>query len=188
MALIHNFDLVYLTEAYQQRAQESVEYIAKNIIKASDDAVTSSSGEYIVSELARTTIVEHLNYLDIPLAEIFKEKAVKNHGFDFYTRNLSEVLLFGEAKYSGRDNSYGESLKQIMDFIDNKQDLSDLPDIDRFCCDNSKKNFLNGEKGYISAFSTKTIPTAQLIEGIKNNRHFETASTFRELICVAVNI
>jgi hypothetical protein len=188
MAWIHNFDLGYLASSYHQRAEESVAYIARNIIKSTDDAVTSSSGEYVVSELARVTIVENMQYLNIPLAELFKEKSVKNHGFDFYTRNLQEILLFGEAKYSARDNSYGESLKQIIEFIGIKQDNSDLPDIDRFCCDNSKQNFLNGHKGYISAFSTKNIPTDQLIRNIKANSHFVAASSFRELICVAVNI
>ncbi|MNL80724.1 hypothetical protein D3C87_2076460 [compost metagenome] len=69
-----------------------------------------------------------------------------------------------------------------------KQDLNDLPDIDRFCCDNSKKNFLNGDKGYISAFSSKGIKTAKLIDGIKKNKHYALASAFKELICVAVNI
>jgi len=188
MAWIHNFDLGYLSGSYQQRAEESVKYIAKNIIKSTDNAVTSSSGEYVVSELARVTIVENMKYLDIPLAELFKEKSVKNHGFDFYTRNLQEILLFGEAKYNSRDNSYGESLKQIVEFIAIKQDNSDLPDIDRFCCDNSKKNFIDGHKGYISAFSAKKIPTDQLIENIKANVDFAAASSFRELICVAVNI
>jgi len=188
MAWIHRFDLGYLTTAYEQRTKESIDYISANIIKASDDAVTSNSGEYIVSELARTTVVENLNYLDIPLAELFKEKVIKNHGFDFYSRNSSEILLFGEAKYSGRDNAYGESLGQIIDFVTIKQDLNDLPDIDRFCCDNSKRNFIGGDKGYISAFSSKGISTVKLIEGIKKNKDFALASAFKELICVAVNI
>lgn len=187
-AWIHNFDLGYVGGSFQQRTQESVQYIAKNIIKSSDDAVTSSSGEYVVSELARVAIVENLNYLDIPLAELFKEKVIKNHGFDFYTRNLNEILLFGEAKYKSKQNSYGDSLKQIVEFIDRKQDNSDLPDIALFCCENSKRNFVNGDKGYISAFSTKNIATQQLIEGIKKNKYFAIASKYRELICVAVNI
>jgi len=188
MAWIHRFDLGYLTSAYEQRTQESIDYISANILKSTEDSVTSNSGEYIVSELARTTIVENLKYLDIPLAELFKEKVIKNHGFDFYTRNLSEILLFGEAKYSSRDNSYGESLGQIMEFVNIKQDLNDLPDIDRFCCDTSKKNFINGDKGYISAFSSKSITTDKLIAGIKKNKDFALASAFKELICIAVNI
>jgi hypothetical protein len=188
LSWISRFDLGYLEKSFHHRAEQSIKYIATNIIKSADDNVTKDSGEYIVSELARKAVVEQLKYLDIPLAELIKEKAIGNHGFDFYSRNLNEILLFGEAKYIASSNAYGSAFSQIIDFATNGQDLDDLPDIDKFCCDNSKKNFLSGSKGFIAAFASKNTGTLRLINGIKKNKDFITASGFDELICIAVNI
>ena len=41
-------------------------YIFNNIIKDSDDNITRDSGEYVVSELARKSVIEVYDYLDIP--------------------------------------------------------------------------------------------------------------------------
>jgi hypothetical protein len=185
---ISTFDKDYGRDSYKQRAEDSIKYITKNIIKSSDDKITANSGEYVVSELARMAIVEHLKYLDIPLAELIKIKDVGNHGFDFYSRNLNEVLLFGEAKYNSRDNAYGSSLEQIVRFVNDKQDISDILDIDLFCCENSKTNFSKGQKGFIAAFASKKTSTTRLINGIKKNSDFLIASKHQELICIAVNI
>lgn len=188
LAWISSFDQDYLRDSFLKRAEDSIEYIATKIITSVDDKVTSSSGEYVVSELARKAIVDNLNYLDIPLAELIKIKDIGNHGFDFYTRNLSEILLFGEAKYNARDNAYGSSFEQIVRFIDDKQDMADIADIHLFCCENSKTNFSNGHKGFIAAFASKGIATDKLIEGIKKNKNYLTASKYKELVCVAVNV
>ena len=98
------------------------------------------------------------------------------------------MLLFGEAKYNKRDNAYGTSFEQIIRFENEKRDHSDLIDIDRFCCENSKNNFSKGMKGFIAAFASKKTSTPKLIAGIKKNRHFIAASKFTEVICIAVNI
>lgn len=188
LAWISAFDGHYLQTGYKTRAELSIAYIAANIIGPNDDAVTSESGEYVVSELARKTVVDYLKYLHIPLGDLIKEKEAVNHGFDFFSRNLNEVLLFGEAKYNKRDNAYGTSFEQIIRFENEKRDHSDLIDIDRFCCENSKNNFSNGVKGFIAAFASKKTSTPKLIAGIKKNRHFIAASKFTEVICIAVNI
>ena len=49
-------------------------YIFNNIIKDSDDNITRDSGEYVVSELARKSVIEVYDYLDIPLAELIKKQ------------------------------------------------------------------------------------------------------------------
>jgi hypothetical protein len=185
---ISSFDKEYIQDAFQVRAQATVDYIADNIIKENADVVTSNSGEYVISELARKTIVREMSYLDIPLAELFKIKDAGNHGFDFYTINGSKILLFGEAKYVAGQNAYGRALKQIVKFENTKQDCSDIIDIDLFCCDESKTNFSNNKKGFVAAFSSKTTATKTLIENIKNNADFQTLKKFEEIICVAVNL
>ena len=165
-----------------------VNYIADNIIRRNESTVTSNSGEYVVSELARKAIVTQMTYLDIPLAELIKEKNVGNHGFDFYSKNLENILLFGEAKYVAGTNAYGSAFEQIVRFENEKRDSSDLIAIDRFCCDESKENFANGLKGYIAAFSSTTMPSETLIKNIKENANYISLGKFNEIICVAVNL
>lgn len=185
---ISSFDKEYIQESFQVRAQATVDYISNNIIRENDENITTNSGEYVISELARKTIVSEMSYLDIPLAELFKIKDAGNHGFDFYTINGNKIILFGEAKYVASQNAYGRALKQIVKFEADKQDSSDIIDIDLFCCNESKTNFSNNKKGFIAAFSSKGTPTDTLIKNIKNNTDFQALNKFEEIICVAVNL
>lgn len=189
LSWINDFDAEYARASFKVRADATVKYIAENIIKESDDSVTCDSGEYVISELARKTVVNELNYLDIPLGELIKEQKSGNPGFDFYTVNSSKVILFGEAKYIARDNAYGSALNQIVRFEKEKRHLADLVDIDKFCCGVSLANIsTHNKKGFIAAFAAKATPTDTLINNIKNNADYKTLSSREELICIAVNI
>lgn len=187
IAWISSFDEDYIKDGFEVRAEATIDYISKNIIKANDDKVTQDSGECLVSELARKTVVTEMNYLDIPLGELIKEKDIGNHGFDFFSKNKNDILLFGEAKYVANQNAYGKALKQIVKFI-GKKDKSDIIAIDRFCCENSKRNFAVGNKGYMAAFAAKTTSTKIIIEGILANTDFQELTKYNELICIAVNV
>ena len=188
LSWLSSFDKDYMKDAFQVRAERTINYIANNIIGRDESNVTSNSGEYVVSELARKAVVTQMTYLDIPLAELIKEKDVGNHGFDFYSKNLENILLFGEAKYVANTNAYGKAFKQIVRFENEKRDFSDLIEIARFCCDESKENFSKGLKGYIAAFSSTTMPSETLINNIKRNADYISLNNFSEIICVAVNL
>jgi hypothetical protein len=188
LSWLSQFDGSYIMESFNERANNTIQFISQNIIKSTDDCVTSSSGEYVVSELARKSIVNELRYLDIPLAELIKKQKIGNPGFDFYSENKTNVLLFGEAKYLTGKNAYGKAFEQIVKFEKNKSDLEDLVDFDRFCSNDSLKNFHKSEKGFIAAFSSKNIATDKLIKNISNNSHFIEMKKFNEIICIAVNI
>lgn len=188
LSWIFSFDDEYIRDSFSQRANDTIDYIGRNIIAQDSSEITTNSGEYVISELSRKTIVEQKGYLDIPLAELFKVKDVGNHGFDFYTKNKDYIILFGEAKYLSAQNAYGKAFKAITTFINNKQDVSDIVDIDRFCCEDSKRNFQQGKKGFIAAFASKQIGTETLIANIKNNKEYRSLLSHHELICVAVDI
>lgn len=186
---LSQFDKEYVIKGgFEVRADATIKYIAKKIIKADAEKITSSSGEYVVSELARKSIVDELKYLDIPLAELIKIKDVGNHGFDFYSKNSTMALIFGESKYLADRNAYGKAFKGIIEFINDKQDLSDMIDIDKFCCDVSRENFAKGIKAFAAAFSSKDISTQDLIDNVKKNKEFIELTKFNEIICVAVDI
>lgn len=188
LSWINDFDKDYVQQSFRIRADATVKYISDNIIRSSDDTITSDSGEYVISELARKTIITELNYSDIPLGELIKEQKSGNPGFDFYSENNIKILLFGEAKYIADRNAYGSALKQIVRFENEKRDIADLQDIDKFCSEDSLSNVVNGNKGFIAAFASTSITTENLVENIKANAEFNILRNFNELICVAVNI
>lgn len=189
LSWINDFDAEYVRASFTVRAEATVKHIADNIIRSTDDSVTSDSGEYVISELARKTVVNELKYLDIPLAEVIKEQKSGNPGFDFYTVNGGHIILFGEAKYIATQNAYGSAFCQIVRFEREKRHLADLVDIDKFCCKESLDNAsVHNKKGFMAAFAAKATPTDTLIRNIRNNEDFKKLSVHEELICIAVNI
>lgn len=57
---VSRFDKDYIQSGFKIRAEPTIDYISKKIIKSDDDSITSNSGEYVISELARKTIVSEL--------------------------------------------------------------------------------------------------------------------------------
>lgn len=188
IAWISDFDKKYIRDYFQVRAEETINYIGSNIIKGSDDEITSDTGELVVSELSRLTIVNELGYLDIPLAEIIKSQSVGNDGFDFFSKNLNKVILFGEAKFKSSQNAYGSAFEQIERFERLKQDVSDIKEIVDFCCEESLDNHANGKKGFIASFASKSTSTTTIVNGIKRNAHYNIIKKHEEIICIAVNV
>lgn len=162
--------------------------MANKILKEDDDKITEDSGEYVVSELAREALVTELNYLDIPLAELFKEQVSGNPGFDFYSANKEKIIIFGEAKYNSRQNAYGVGMEQVDRFIREGQDLSDLNDIDKFFEEKSLELADQGDKAYAIAFASKGTSSERIIKGIISNKYYSNISNNKEVIFLAVNI
>ena len=188
IAWISEFDKQYIQDYFQVRAEETINYIANNIIQQSDDKITSDTGELVVSELSRLTVINEMSYLDIPLAELIKSQAVGNDGFDFFSKNLNRVILFGEAKFNSRQNAYGAAFEQIERFERIKQDVSDIKEIAEFCCEDSLNNHTSGKKGFIASFASKSTSTTTIVRGIKRNTYYNKLKKREELICVAVNV
>ena len=188
LSWLSKFDKEYMQNSFMKRATDTINYITANIINGTESEVTTDSGEYVVSVLSKKTIVDKLEYLDIPLAELIKEKVVGNPGFDFYSENKNNIMLFGEAKYVAKTNAYNKALEQIENFSILGKDINDIASIDRFFSEEALENANNGDKGYIAAFSSTEIETEELVKHIQDNVHFKELSSHKELICVAVTI
>lgn len=188
LSWISKFDKSYMRSSFEKRASDTAKYLSHSLKVGKDDSVTSNTGEYVVSELAREAIVKELGYLDIPLAELFKEQVVGNPGFDFYSVNNDEIIVFGEAKYLAKQNAYGSGMKQVAKFIRTKQDVSDMNDIDKFFSEKSLNAADRGEKAYSIAFSSKITSSDRIIKGIKRNKQYTELAKHKELIFVAVNV
>lgn len=188
MSWISKFDEEYVKKSFSKRAEASAQYLADKMKKGVEDGVTKDTGEYVVSELARQALVNELKYLDIPLAELFKEQISGNPGFDFYSANLEQIIIFGEAKYNSRQNAYGKGMEQVNRFIVEEQDISDLNDIDKFFEDSSLSKAASGEKAYAVAFAAKATKSEDIVKGIVSNKYYSNLATYKEVIYLAVNV
>ena len=188
LSWIETFDKEYIKKSFKIRASKTAEHLSNKLNNFAQDKVTADIGETVVSELSRLAIVNELEYRDIPLAELFKQKISGNHGFDFFSETLSQFIVFGEAKYVSNSNGYGRALEQIERFIMEERDTSDLNDIDRFVSDSSLNNHTKNGKAFACAFSATSIATETLIKHILKNENFNKIKHHREIILIAVNI
>ena len=188
LSWIAKFDKSYIRNSFFKRAEDTAEYLADKILKDDGDKITEVSGEYVVSELAREALVIELKYLDVPLAELFKEQVSGNPGFDFYSKKKKKVIIFGEAKYSSGRNAYGIGMEQVDRFIREGQDVSDLNDIDKFFEEESLKLADKGDKAYAIAFAAKGTASDMIIKGIIRNKHYKDIAINKEVIFLAVNV
>lgn len=185
---INKFDKSVIRKSYENRVNKTVEIIEKKLKTHNSDKITTSVGEYIVSILAKQAIVNNLNYLDIPVDELWKIQRSGNPGFDFHSESLDNLIIFGESKYVGNTNAYNDALKQICEFVNTKKDLDEIAELRDFVSDTSLANFEIDKKGYAAAFSATSIDTKDLISNILKNKRFKELIKYDELILVAVDI
>ena len=188
LSWINKFEQEYKRESFLARAKTTADALSYQIQQEQADTVTEDTGEYIVSEASRLSIVKQWNYLSIPLAELLGRKLTGNPGFDFFTVNENDIIIFGEAKYSTSNNAYGRAFRQVDEFIDLKKDIADLKLIDDFCDEQALNNVIRNIKGFAIGFSSKKIATEDLVKNIKANTHYTKLSYYPEIIIVAVNI
>lgn len=173
----------------QKRAEATISKLKGELKLTPDSELSKSAGEYVVSELAHSTVVNDVGYLDIPLAELFKQKKKGNPGFDFFSVNPKTlIMLFGEAKYKSRANAYDNAFVQIKKFIKSEKDVTDMYDLEHFCPEEAQNNMLNGDRGFIAAFSSTSMSDKVLASHIEKNAHYKALLKYNELVCVAVNL
>ncbi len=181
-----------LHSSFEVRAKKTLDKITEIINESATltpaDAVVTDAAEYIVSVLAQEAIVNELKYKDVPLPEVYKQQKSQNPGFDFFFINAQDILIFGEAKFQTGQNAYGSALEQIARFIQEKNDLADLPDLYFMVPAQVVAKVSNDEKGYAAAFSSTSIKTNVLINNIKNNNDYPSVKSYKELVLVAVDM
>lgn len=189
LSWLKNFDKDYVASSYEERAKITVKDIQAKFSACDNGKLTSEAGEYVVSELAREAIVDKLDYLDIPLAELLGKKVSGNPGFDFHSQNkLTDTVIFGEAKYIASSSAYYTAIKQINKFIEDKKDIRDIADLQPFCTGKALERANKGEKGFAAAFSTKSTSSDRIISSITAMAEFNALIAYNELILVAVNL
>lgn len=189
LSWLSRFDEDYLKSSFKMRAEETIADIKKKFNDSSDDKVTKEAGEYVVSELARESLLSQMNYLHIPLAELLGMKISGNPGFDFHSQNnTTNTVIFGEAKYNSRNSAYDSALTQVPKFIEAGKDVKQLADLRDFCTSEALTRANNGFKGFAIAFSVKSTASDRLINTIIKHQGFLKLLLFEEIVIVAVNL
>lgn len=174
--------------SYKARAEETIKKLVKEIFEKVDSIVTEEFGEYLVSESARDLLLQNFNHTKIPLAEIWKEKKTGNPGFDFHTESASQLISFGEAKFSNSQNPHTNAINQIVGFIDNNKDKMELADLRRFCSPDALENAVDGKKAYVAAFSINGKQYDRIFDTAINSDGFEQLLKFPELYLIGVEV
>lgn len=138
--------------SYERTALRSIDKLTTDFGTV-DSSITSSFGEYLVSIAAGDSLGVVLNHNVFPISELWKEKVTQNHGFDFHTESLREIVSFGEAKYVKGTNPYNASAKQILEFICVGKDGGDATHLVNFASKKAMQNLLNSSRGFTVAFS-----------------------------------
>lgn len=189
LSWLSRFDEDYLKNSFKKRAEETIADIKKKFEDCSDDNVTKEAGEYVVSELARESLVRHMSYLHIPLAELLGMKISGNPGFDFHSQNnTTNTVIFGEAKYNSRQSAYATAVSQVSKFIEDCKDVKQLAELRDFCSSEALTRANDGFKGFAIAFSAKSTASTSLIDSVIKHQEFIKLLPFEEIVIVAVNI
>ncbi len=172
------------------RVAPTIQKIMSDFNNGTNPTVNSDTGEKLVSEISRRTLVEDCNYWDMPIAELFKQKKDGNPGFDFHTVTPDGLLLmFGEAKYVANTTAYNSALNQIGTFIKERKDMMDLFEIHQFMPSQTPlDNANNNIKGYVAAFSTNGATDDYIISKVIGHENYETLSSYPLFITIAVDL
>ena len=189
LSWLNKFDQDYEKTAFDSLAKKTIAHIKNKFEQCVDDGITKDAGEYVVSELARETLITQLNYLDIPLGELLGKQRSGNPGFDFHSQNkVTDTVIFGEAKYVSKTTAYSSALPQIVKFIGARKDIEDLPGLKPFCTLSALQRAAKGIKGFSAAFSAKSTGTDEIIEKIVKRKDFQELLQYEEIILVAVDL
>ena len=180
----------WLTASVIARTVPTIQKIASNFDNGINPVVNRETGEKLVSEISKRTLVEDYNFWNMPIDELFKQKVDGNPGFDFHTVTPDGILLmFGEAKYVAKTNAYNSALNQIPEFIKDGKDMKDLYEIGYFMPSTTPlDNANNGIKGYVAAFSTNKSDDNDIISSVTGHKNYNQLSQYPLFIVIAVDL
>jgi hypothetical protein len=174
--------------SFSATSKRTIEKLVNDVLRKVDDKISEEFGEYMISATAQLALELKLNHTRIPLAELLKEKVSGNPGFDFHTESTSNLIAFGEAKYSGSSNPYSVALKQIATFVNLEKDNAELHIIKNFVTKNAVKNAINGSKAYIAAFSINGKSPQDIISNALGSDAIDALLVFPELYVIGVEV
>lgn len=163
-----------LRKAYKAARDKTVKKLMAEIFNQITVPISVEAGEYVISLTAQDVLTSNFEHTHIPLAELWKEKSAKNPGFDFHTITQTNLILFGEAKFSKNKNRYAHGLEQTSRFIDEKKDKYDKTFLMNIIADKTPlDNLDSGARAFCVAFSLHTCRPKQILRNaVKQIKEF----------------
>lgn len=175
-------------ESFEARAQPTIDKLVHAILSKVTTTLSDDFGEFLISVTAQDSLELKCNHIKVPLAELFKEKKTGNPGFDFHTETTTQLLAYGEAKYSGNINPYAKALKQIKGFLDEKKDKMELTDLKYFTSIESIKSALEDKKAFVAAFSINSDNPTDIIQNALSSTYIDDLLNYAELYIIGIEV
>lgn len=131
---------------------------------AASTNVGSEFGELMVSIGSAKALETIFNHYILPIAELWKPQRKQNEGFDFHTVCPSQIINFGEAKYSGSSNPHGNAIEQAKGFIEDEKHFRDSVHLINLVPHPAIENLENDSYGIIAAFSINSADPLQILK------------------------
>lgn len=173
---------------FEARSQPTIDKLVNDILLKVSTSVSEEFGEFLISVTAQNSLELQYSHNKVPLAELFKEKKTGNPGFDFHTETKTQLLAFGEAKYSGSSNPYRNAITQISSFIENKKDEMELSDLKNFVSEESIENALENKKAFVAAFSINAQNPTQIIQNALSSEYIDELLVYNEVYIIGIEI
>ena len=159
-----NLDIGY-RRAYDITVKETAAALVE-IFKSTKTTsnVGSEFGEVMVSIGSTKALEKIFNHVILPIAELWKLQLKQNEGFDFHTVCSTELINFGEAKYSGSSNPHGNAINQARRFIDAEKHLRDYVHLRELTSEAAINNLNNDNYGIIASFSINAADQFQVLK------------------------
>ncbi|OCX54282.1 hypothetical protein BEL04_08470 [Mucilaginibacter sp. PPCGB 2223] len=160
-----------------------------------DNRVTSEFGELMVSMGASKALEIVFQHRCIPLAELWKPNLSQNEGFDFHTVCPSEIINFGEAKFSSTASPYGGNSGdssgaggQADGFIGASKHLMDNVHLGSLAGEKAALNLDNDQYGVVLAFSINASnPLLVLKNALEQAQTYENLKGAKNIYIVGVS-
>lgn len=153
-----------IKEAYIAARDRTIKTLMTDIFNDITLPISQEVGEYVISTTAQEILVANFKHNHVPLSELWKEKTSGNPGFDFHTVTPSDLIMFGEAKFSKKKNPYGKGIEQASRFIEEKKDKYDKTHLLHIIkAQKPLENFSNGSRAFCVAFSLNTCRPKQIL-------------------------
>lgn len=175
-------------KSYNARSVNTIAKIVTLINDGIENNLIDSYGEYLISLTAQDLLELCYSHKKIPLAELFKEQLIHNPGFDYHTETHTQLILFGEAKFSLKNSPYKKALTQIKSFIDDQKDERELADLQHFISPNSQVNFGFNAKAFSAAFSLNAKRPDTVLKNALKSYDFLQLYNYNEVYLIGVTI
>ncbi|MFN1602470.1 hypothetical protein [Vibrio harveyi] len=110
-------------------------------------------GEIMVSIGSTKALEVIFNHNILPIAELWKPQVKQNEGFDFHTVCPSELINFGEAKFSSSKSPHGNAIDQAKGFINDEKHLRDRVHLRDLVSKDALSNLDEDSYGVVASFS-----------------------------------